>query len=79
MGEDKGTFKSLYISNKSNLIVIKRTKLYANLNILSQKHWGSTKIDPNIFNHIHQYGEQEIILPKGTTKMYPLIVTQFQQ
>ena len=48
-------------------------------NILSQKHWGSAKIDPNISSQKHQDGSQEIILPKETTKMDLLIITQFQK
>ena len=46
-------------------------------NILSQKHWVSTKIDPDLLSKKHQDGRQEIILPKGTTRMEPLVITKF--
>ena len=51
----------------------------ATSNILIQKNWGSTKIDPNILSQKHQDRGQEIILTKVTTKTDPLIITQFNQ
>ena len=61
------------------LIIMEITNLYATSNILIQKNWGSTKIDPNILSQKHQDRGQEIILTKVTTKTDPLIITQFNQ
>ena len=39
--------------NKSKFNTTESKKLNATPNILSQKHWGSTKIDPNILIQNH--------------------------